>query len=72
MINNEILTINLIKMKNQKERLKEAIITYLNYDLLADTKFNDPSPDNEAHHKRVKKDAERISKIAFRILIDNK
>ena len=56
-------------MTKDKEILVSAIVTYLNYDQLSDTRFHDPSDENIEHHNRIKKDAVRIADIAERILI---
>lgn len=68
------LEINLInnKMKDRKEDLVKAIVTYLNYDQITDIRFYDPSDRNRDHHLRIRKDAKRIANIAIRLLIREK
>ena len=48
----------------RRERVVEAIITFLNYDAVSDERWHSPF-DDEDRQARVRKDAERIADITL-------
>jgi hypothetical protein len=48
----------------RKQRVIEAIITYLNYDAVSDERWHTPF-ENELRQLRIRKDAERIADITL-------
>jgi hypothetical protein len=48
----------------RRERVVEAIITYLNYDAVSDERWHSPF-ENEDRQARIRKDAERIADITL-------
>ena len=48
----------------RRERVVEAIITYLNYDAVLDERWHSPFED-EDRQARIRKDAERIADITL-------
>lgn len=55
-------------MKKLKQTLAQRFYTYLCYDQVSDERFHSPSPDNNEHWNRVKKDTDRLADIAIKEL----
>ncbi len=53
-----------INYDERRERVVEAIITYLNYDAVSDERWHSPFED-EDRQARVRKDAEKIADITL-------